>query len=63
VLNYVAAVNYGMERLKTLRLSIRLLREIHNELLHNVRGQEKTRERPNDAKLDWPGWLSNIERG
>jgi Fic family protein len=41
VLNYVTAMNYGLERLKELPISIRLIREIHNELLHDVRGREK----------------------
>src|SRR5271156_2893902 len=30
VLNYVEAMNYGLERLKDLPLSIRLIREIHD---------------------------------
>ena len=40
VINYVQAMNYGLERLDTLPLSNRLLREIHRELLTNVRGTE-----------------------
>lgn len=38
VLNYVRAMNYGLERLHELPLSIRLIREIHSELLSGVRG-------------------------
>jgi len=38
VLNYVRAMNYGLERLSELPLSIRLIREIHNVLLNGVRG-------------------------
>ena len=38
VVNYVRAMNYGLERLDTLPLSNRLLREIHRELLRDVRG-------------------------
>lgn len=38
VVNYVRAMNYGLERLGTLPLSLRLLREIHAELLRDVRG-------------------------
>ena len=38
VLNYVKAMNYGLERLKTLPLSVRLIREIHERLLTGVRG-------------------------
>ena len=42
VLNYVTAMNYGLERLETLPLSVRLIREIHDRLLHDVRGREKS---------------------
>lgn len=38
VLNYVRAMNYGLERLKTLPLSIRLIREIHEQLMAGGRG-------------------------
>jgi Fic family protein len=38
VLNYVRAMNYGLERLAELPLSNRLIREIHNVLLNGVRG-------------------------
>lgn len=41
VLNYVTAMNYGLKRLEDLPLCIRLIKEIHRELLHDVRGQEK----------------------
>jgi Fic family protein len=41
VLNYVTAMNYGLERLKELPLCIRLIKEIHHELLHDIRGREK----------------------
>ncbi len=33
VVNYVRAMNYGLERLKELPVSVRLIREIHAELL------------------------------
>jgi len=39
VFNYVGAMNYGLERLKDLPVSIRLIREIHEKLLTGVRGQ------------------------
>jgi Fic family protein len=42
VANYVAALTYGLDRLATLPLSLRLLRECHGILLHGVRGAEKT---------------------
>jgi len=38
VLNYVRAMNRGLERLSSLPLSIRLIREIHAVLLSGVRG-------------------------
>jgi len=38
VINYVRAVNYGLERLAELPVSIRLIREIHAILLEGVRG-------------------------
>lgn len=41
VFNYVRAMNYGLERLMTLPLSLRLIREIHAELMEGVRGAEK----------------------
>ena len=41
VINYVKACTYAINRLNTLPLCNRLLREIHKELLSGVRGQEK----------------------
>lgn len=41
VVNYVRAMNYGLERLATLPLSLRLIREIHAELMRGVRGADK----------------------
>lgn len=41
VINYVKAYTYAINRLETLPLCNRLLREIHKELLSGVRGQEK----------------------
>ena len=40
VTNYVKALNYGMKRLNELPLSLRLMREIHSELLASGRGSE-----------------------
>ncbi|MHB8399047.1 MAG: Fic family protein [Candidatus Limnocylindrales bacterium] len=42
VFNHVAAMNYGLERLASLPLSLRLIREIHERLMAGVRGAEKT---------------------
>jgi Fic family protein len=41
VVNYVGAMNYGLDRLKTLPLSLRLIREIHSKLLTGVRGSNR----------------------
>ena len=38
VSNYVAALDYGLERLSDLPISVRLIREIHERLLKGVRG-------------------------
>jgi Fic family protein len=42
VVNYVHAMNYGLERIDKLPLSSRLIREIHGKLLTGVRGAERT---------------------
>ena len=42
VINYVNAMNYGLERLRDLPLSVRLVREIHQRLLRGVRGSGLT---------------------
>lgn len=55
VANYVRAMNYGLERLDTLPLSLRLIREIHAILLEGVRGSEW---RPGEfrASQNWIGY-------
>jgi Fic family protein len=42
VYNYVRALEYGIERLRTLPLSLRLIREIHALLMEGVRGEHWT---------------------
>lgn len=42
VANYVTALEYGIERLKTLPLSLRLVRELHERLMAGVRGSHAT---------------------
>jgi Fic family protein len=41
VVNYVRAINFGLARLSTLPLSLRLIREIHGELMRDTRGAER----------------------
>lgn len=54
VLNYVNAMNYGLERLQTLPVSVRLIREIHKRLLRGVRGSQR---RPGELRTtqNWIG--------
>lgn len=40
IVNYIAAMNYGLDRLEDLPLSLRLIREIHELLLMGTRGSE-----------------------
>jgi len=42
VLNYVHALEYGLKRLETLPVSLRLIRELHERLMTGVRGQHAT---------------------
>lgn len=42
VINYISAMNYGLDRLKSLPLSLRVIKEIHKKLLVGVRGEWKT---------------------
>ena len=42
VINYVNATQYALKRLERLPLCCRLIREIHEVLMENVRGQDKT---------------------
>lgn len=42
VLNYISAMNFGLESLKNIPLSLRLIKNIHQTLLQGVRGEWKT---------------------
>lgn len=42
VRNYINAMEYGVRRLETLPLSLRLIREIHAQLMEDVRGEKAT---------------------
>ena len=54
VVNYVRAMKHGLARLPELPLSLRLIREIHAELMQGVRGQER---QPGDFRTsqNWIG--------
>lgn len=41
--NYISALRYGLERVRGLPISLRLLREIHGELMRGVRGGEPSK--------------------
>lgn len=42
VANYVVALEYGVERLRTLPLSLRLVRDLHERLMQGARGEAAT---------------------
>ncbi|MEI6775953.1 MAG: Fic family protein [Chloroflexales bacterium] len=42
VLNYVQALDYGIKRLDTLPIGLRLIRELHEKLMDGVRGKDAT---------------------
>lgn len=52
--NYVRALDYGLERLDSLPVSVRLIREIHGVLMEGVRGKAMT---PGDVRKsqNWIG--------
>jgi len=54
VINYISAMNYGLDRLLTIPLSLRIIKEIHKTLLHGVRGEWKT---PREFRIsqNWVG--------
>ncbi|MGO9597285.1 MAG: Fic family protein [Isosphaeraceae bacterium] len=41
VFNYVSALEFGLRRLHELPVSLRLMREVHERLMHGVRGEDK----------------------
>ncbi len=43
ITNYIEAIRFGLERLKNLPLSLRLIREIHERLMLGVRGGEPSK--------------------
>jgi Fic family protein len=57
VVNYVRAMNYGLEHLAELPVSTRLIREIHAQLLEGVRGSRLT---PGELRRD-QNWIGPEE--
>jgi len=41
VINYIKAMNYGINRLRSLPMSLRLIKEIHKNLIEGTRGAHK----------------------
>lgn len=56
---YVSAMEYGLERLKSLPLSLRLIREIHGKLMNNARGCTK---QPGEFRRS-QNWLGGTRPG
>jgi Fic family protein len=55
VVNYMNAMNFGLERLKELPLSKRLVEEIHGKLLQGTRGVERN---PGELRRS-PNWIGS----
>jgi len=53
VQNYISALDYGIERLKELPLSLRLIGELHDHLMQGVRGSHAT---PGEFRKD-QNWI------
>lgn len=54
VVSYVRAMNHGLERLQDLPVSVRLIREIHELLMEDVRGQNLAPGEPRTSQ-NWIG--------
>lgn len=59
VINYVRAMYYGLDRLKELPMSIRLIREIHGQLMAGVRGGQLT---PGELRRS-QNWIGPVGAG
>jgi Fic family protein len=57
ILNYIKTLNFGTYRSQQLPLSLRLIREMHKELLKGVRGESKS---PGEFRVsqNWVGGIS-----
>ncbi|PSO46645.1 MAG: cell filamentation protein Fic, partial [Parcubacteria group bacterium SW_4_46_8] len=55
ILHYINALNYGLERLNEFPLSLRLIRELHAELMRGARGNANTRAGEFRKSQNWIG--------
>jgi len=55
ILHYINALNYGLERLNEFPLSLRLIRELHAELMREARGNANTRAGELRKSQNWSG--------
>ena len=56
VVNYIKALNYGIKRLETFPMSLRLIKEIHSLVLHEARGKNKN---PGEFKKT-QNWIGSV---
>lgn len=56
ILNYIRTLNFGIDRSLQLPLSLRLIKEMHNELLKGVRGEKKS---PGDFRTS-QNWVGGV---
>jgi Fic family protein len=59
VSRYIRALNHGVRRLRDLPLSVRLLREVHDQLLRGARGGDKT---PGELRTS-QNWIGGTRPG
>jgi Fic family protein len=55
VINYISALNYGLEQLDRFPISLRLIREIHHLLMQGVRGADRN---PGEFRT-FQNWIGN----
>ena len=57
ILNYISTLNFGIDKSQQLPLSLRLIRDMHRELLKGVRGEKKS---PGDfrSSQNWVGGVN-----
>lgn len=61
IVHYVEAVNYGIERVKTLPISLRLIREIHEKLMIDARSTQHAYPGEFRRSQNWIGGKSPMD--